>query len=770
MKRLLPLLIWLLLPLLAVAQRAAPAPTLPTVTVPSELAFAGLRLRLNDGGRAAVQQKVDALRRHPTSFQTRVALADAAFPLIDRVFQEEGVPLDFRYLCLQESGLQGDAQSIHDAVGYWQFKREAAIDFGLVVNDQVDERKHLVAGTRGAAKYLLRSQRMYQNWLNTLLSYNLGPGGVKPYTLPTDANATEMAVTEKTHQYVLTFLAHKLAYESAVGANPRPAMRLREYPAVAGQSLEVLAKALQTEPAEMSKHNRWLLTGTVPTDKTYTALVPVTDSLQLLAMSVMQKQNATKLISKPETDPTDAAFVSVNGIRAVVALPGESKEELARRAGLKLRKFMQFNDLKAFDPIVVGQPYFVQKKRDKADTEYHVAQAGETVATVSQKYGVRAKAIRSKNRMVVNENLQPGRVLWLQHTRPREVAVEFIQADAGAVAALERPLGQPAPRPETAAPAPAEPVKRKAPEAEATSRTPETVRGTATGNNDTTVTPAQPTAPANADADSGVESLNEVAVDTNSAAVAQPAPAPASASADRGLYAGGTAKKPLPASAPVADEPQGEEEVVVAEAEPVKPVTPPVTETPKPAAPPVAAAKPAPAPPATPATASPVKPTPTAAPTTVTTEVVAIPANGQHVVQPRETLYGVARRYALAPADLIAWNNLPANPGLRTGQVLRLTSPAAGTAPGASPAVTASASKPVTVAAVPAGKPAAPAVAPTAAPVDGVVKHTVAAGESMYAISRKYGVTIKQIMEWNNKPDFNVRPGEVLTLRPAKLN
>jgi membrane-bound lytic murein transglycosylase D len=48
------------------------------------------------------------------------------------------------------------------------------------------------------------------------------------------------------------------------------------------------------------------------------------------------------------------------------------------------------------------------------------------------------------------------------------------------------------------------------------------------------------------------------------------------------------------------------------------------------------------------------------------------------------------------------------------------------------------------------------------------VQHTVATGESMYAISRKYGVTIKQIMEWNNKPDFNVRPGEVLTIRAAK--
>ncbi|KAA9338405.1 LysM peptidoglycan-binding domain-containing protein [Hymenobacter busanensis] len=776
MKRLLPLLLWVL-PLLAAAQRAAPV--LPTVTVPAELAFAGLRLRLTEAGRAAVQQKVNALRLHPSSFQVRVALADAAFPLIDRVLQEEGVPTDFRYLCLQESGLQGDAQSIHDAVGYWQFKLESATDFGLLVNEQVDERKHLVTATRGAAKYLQRSQRMYQNWLNSLLSYNLGPGGVKPYTLPTDANATEMEVTDKTHPYVLTFLAHKLAYEPAVGANPRPAMRLREYPAVPGQSLAVLAQALQTEPAEMAKYNRWLLGPAVPTDKTYTALVPVTDSLQLLAMAVQQKQNATKLVIKPDTDPHNAAFVTVNGLRAVVALPNESKEELARRAGVKLRRFMQYNDLMPFDNIVVGQPYFVQKKRDKAETEYHVAQTGESLASVSQKYGVRAKAIRSKNRMAANEALLPGRVLWLQHSRPREVAVEFKNADLNA-AALERPVGQPAPAEPAAKPVPATP-KRKAPEADVyTGRTAEAQRviddapeasEDSTGGKGLLGRLRRRPASADTTADSSVENLNDVSAEA-AAPAAQPPVAPA-----RGVYTGGTAKKPLPASSPIADEPQPDTDAVATESAPVKPSPSKAEAAPKPATAPAVTAAPAvvkAAPQASAAAASTAKPVaarpavvPPGLPASATaTATVPVPADGLHTVQPGETLYGVARRYALAPADLVAWNNLPRNPALRPGQVLRLTSNSAAKAiaetvatPAATPA------KPAAPAATPKPAPAEPAPAATAG---GVVKHTVAAGESMYAISRKYGVTIKQIMEWNNKPDFNVRPGEVLTLKPAK--
>ena len=91
---------------------------------------AGLHLVLNDEAQRLVQQKADGLCRHQPSFQARVDLADASFPIIDRILQEEGVPLDFRYLALQESALQGDARSNHDAVGYWQLKQETATGFG----------------------------------------------------------------------------------------------------------------------------------------------------------------------------------------------------------------------------------------------------------------------------------------------------------------------------------------------------------------------------------------------------------------------------------------------------------------------------------------------------------------------------------------------------------------------------------------------------------------------------------------------------------------
>lgn len=693
MKKNITLLLLLLLPLLVAAQ---------TTTVPTTVDFAGLRLRLSNGGRRAVQEKVDALLRHPASFQARVDLADAYFPLIDRIFQQQGVPTDFRYLAIQESGLQGSAQSIHDAVGYWQFKREAATDFGLVMNGQVDERKHIIISSQAAAKYLLRSNASLHNWLNVLLSYNLGLGGVRSYTLPTDYDATEMTISEQTHPYVLTFLAHKLAFESAVGLNPQPPLLLQEFPAQAGQSLTTIAFGLQTEADALTRYNPWLAAGAkVPTDRAYTLLVPVTDPVQLTALAAQQKTATTgQLLHQPEADPENAEFVRVNGLRAIVALPGESKEDLARRAGLKLRRFMNFNDLLAFDKVVVGQPYFTQRKRDKAAVEYHAAQPGESVAAVSQKYGVRAHAILTKNRMARNEDLRPGRVLWLQHTRPRNVAVEYATGqNAVALAAFERPVGQTAPAPIATAPAPRPAPAPAAPYGNQTVA-PVAVEEESDENN-------SQMAEADSVANETAENLNELSA----------APTPTATPTPTGsLYTGrpATATSPAPASAPT-KEPYIEAPASVVLRDPAAPR------------------------PATGTTA--------AGAGSTTGAVEPVPITGLHIVEKSESLYSIGRRYGVRPADLAAWNPaLPGDLSLQLGQTLRVTPPT-----GAAPAPT------------PPNTTPAPAVPAARA----AVQHTVLAGESMYGISRKYGVTINQIMEWNGKPDFNVRPGEVLTIRPA---
>ena len=696
----------------AVAQ--APAPR-PHPEVPAALDVAGLHLVLNDEARRLVQQKADGLRRHQPSFQARVDLADAAFPIIDRVLQEEGVPLDFRYLALQESALQGNARSSHDAVGYWQLKQETATSLGLAVNAAVDERQHLTASTRAAARYLARNNAGLHNWLNALLSYNTGLGGVKPYILPADADATQVTITETTAPYVLMFLAQKLAFEPACGLNPRPPLRLQEFPAVAGQTLAAQALILHVDSANLVAHNRWLLAPAVPADRPYTLIVPVGDITQAAGIVANQRlQSRAELLNLPAV-AANTAEVRLNDLRALVALPGETTADLARRGHEKLGEFLHHNELSGFDVAVVGRPYYLESKRDVAAVEYHVLLPGETIFDVAQKYGVRQKAILSKNRMARNEELRPGRVLWLQHTRPREVAVEYRTLPDGV--ALERIAG------ETALVA-ASLVTDASAKSQRPNHDSEEGWGDALPASNSTAAPVSVAAPA--------------AVAVSGAAVAT---APAVPVATLPLPA------PAPAPAPLADEPTRPapvaSPVVVAGRSDVAPAasSAPVVSAPKVAVNPAVAA---------PASTTVAPATSTAATT--------------HRVAAGETLYAIGRRYQLAPAALMAWNNLTPPAGLVVGQVLVLQapSPAPTAAPMAAPAQPGS---PNPAFYVPKAAPSAVNAAP-ATPAGTAAQHTVAKGETLYGIARLYNVKVAELKAWNAKTDETAKVGEMLFVKP----
>ncbi|MCI1186600.1 LysM peptidoglycan-binding domain-containing protein [Hymenobacter sp. DH14] len=750
----------------AAAQTASPAPV--TSAVPAAFDVAGLHLVLNDEARRLVQQKADGLRRHQPSFQARVDLADASFPIIDRILQEEGVPLDFRYLALQESALLGDARSIHEAVGYWQLKQETATGLGLAVNAAVDERQHLAASTRAAARYLQRNNAVLHNWLNALLSYYTGPAGVKPYTLPTDADATQMAISETTSPYVLMFLAHKLAFEPYCGQNPRPALRLQEFPAVAGQTLYDQALTLHVDSAALATHNHWLLAPAVPADKPYTLIVPIGDITQAAGMVANQRlQSQGELLNLPAV-AANSAEVRINNLRALVALPGETTQDLARRANQRLGEFLKHNEITGFDAAIPGRPYFLETKRDVGAVEYHVLQPGERIFDVAQKYGMRQKAIYAKNRLARTDELRPGRLLWLQHTRPREVAPEYRPLTESA--SLERPSAAAsnidelveqaneavALPPSTATESGRTKIKVKVKNADGS----ETKRVITTAAGETAA-PARPAATDPADG------WGEVLATAQATAATPAAPAPRRAPAPPVAHAVPTA--PTTPAAEETEAPETPEPVVApAAAVTVAPANRPVVAAERPQLPPPAPA-PAPAPLAdeqlateanklseatttAPAPAPRPVPTPRVAPATVVpTEMpllrpvapvtaVAPAPKPVEVPKPRPVVEAPAARPVAAPAP-------------------RPTAEASANAPMIvyRPAASANATKP---AVAPAPLPALPAPAEAS--------HRVEPGETVFAVSRRFGVPPATLIAINQlEAPYKLAAGQVLLLKPA---
>ncbi|MEO1653711.1 MAG: LysM peptidoglycan-binding domain-containing protein, partial [Bacteroidota bacterium] len=254
------------------------ARSLKTKTVPREVQLGDLKLRLNRGLRKKIQKDVNLLTRSETYFFRNLKRIDKYMPLVADVLDSLGLPTDFKYLPIQESVLLGDVVSRSQAVGYWQFKAASAREVGLLINSQVDERMNIYAATLGACKYLNRNNLYYQNWLISLLSYNMGFTGAKNYIKQNypkvDLKRVKtMDLDEKTHWYIRKFIAHKIVYEQELGWYPEQPV-LMEYRDGKRKSLGQIAEAVDCDPEALRPHNLWLKKTKVPSDKDYVVIVP----------------------------------------------------------------------------------------------------------------------------------------------------------------------------------------------------------------------------------------------------------------------------------------------------------------------------------------------------------------------------------------------------------------------------------------------------------------------------------------------------------------
>jgi membrane-bound lytic murein transglycosylase D len=410
---------------------------------PDFMEFGGMTLELTDGVKKKIDSDIKMIYGSSKYLQQKIDRANLYFPIIERVFEEEGFPEDFKYLALQESSLVSDAVSSSNAVGYWQFKKESAIEVKVSVNAQVDERMHIVYASRGAAKYLTKNNQALQNWIYALLSYNLGAGGVKPHVKAKYVNAKKMLIDESMHWYVIRFLAHKLAYEDLVGKALHPDLSLLEYNGIKNRSLDDISKQAVVAPELIKDYNKWCLKAHVPSDKEYIVLIPTEHQRkeEVLAKNKSIEDPKTHIpakevkpiprpskipdIQKIEDQTNAPIFVKINGVVAIQAKNEDNLNQLIIKSGIPKEAFLYFNDMKGFEEVKPGQFYFLQLKKSKANVAFHTVQKNESLWSIAQKYAMKTSAIRSKNRMSKNELLKPGRVLWLRSKRPKDKAVEY---------------------------------------------------------------------------------------------------------------------------------------------------------------------------------------------------------------------------------------------------------------------------------------------------------------------------------------------------------
>ena len=135
--------------------------------------------------------------------------ANKYFPIIEPILKEEGVPEDLKYLAVIESGLT-QAVSPARATGFWQILKETGKEYGLEVNDNVDERYHIEKSTRAACKYLKASKERFGSWTLAAAAYNAGNYGVSREMERQNVNGYyDLLLGEETGRYVFRILALK---------------------------------------------------------------------------------------------------------------------------------------------------------------------------------------------------------------------------------------------------------------------------------------------------------------------------------------------------------------------------------------------------------------------------------------------------------------------------------------------------------------------------------------------------------------------------------
>lgn len=135
-------------------------------------------------------------------------------PTIEKILKEQGVPDDFKYLAMTESGLMNVA-SPAGARGFWQIMPGTAKDYKLEVSDDVDERYHLEKSTLVACKYLKSAYSKFGNWTSVAASYNIGITGIrKRKEEQNQSNYYNLYLVEETSRYLFRILAFKEIFEN----------------------------------------------------------------------------------------------------------------------------------------------------------------------------------------------------------------------------------------------------------------------------------------------------------------------------------------------------------------------------------------------------------------------------------------------------------------------------------------------------------------------------------------------------------------------------
>lgn len=409
--------------------------------IPESIVFCGMQTRIEPDARNALQAYIEKLYEHPPTLAALVARAETLLPYIEEALHYVGVPEDLKYLAIQESRLNPYAVSRSGAVGYWQFKDYTAREVGLLINDTVDERRHLFRSSAGAALYLLKQYHRHRNWLFAIIAYYEGGTGAIPYIDAAFVGKEEVCIRATTHWYALRAIAHKLVFEGLI---KRKIYALQPLPYTGpAQPLWVLAQNHGLSPDEFLTYNPWLLKGVLPGGRPCTYYVPLGEPSATLpqeplkalfmpgtlAKAVPSVPTGFQYVLTEDTLPAPSAVTPAEAASAT-RLPAGKPLPPSAAAVLPLLKEPLLHQQWEYPPPATlsrtqarwnpfyssGSPILIVPPKK---AHIHIVQRGETPAEIAQHYRVPVARLLAYNRLSSADTTLPvGLRVYLREARP----------------------------------------------------------------------------------------------------------------------------------------------------------------------------------------------------------------------------------------------------------------------------------------------------------------------------------------------------------------
>lgn len=159
---------------------------------------------------AYIMKRIQSFFRSRRDTEKMIGRSTTYFPLFDQKIHEYKLPEELKYITVLETELSPSVVSHAGATGIWQLMTDVRSEFGLRIDQTVDERLDLARATEAALKDFKRMYHAYDNWELTLAGYNCGIGTLgraMKKARSRDFNVVKKFLPQETQNYILKFVA-----------------------------------------------------------------------------------------------------------------------------------------------------------------------------------------------------------------------------------------------------------------------------------------------------------------------------------------------------------------------------------------------------------------------------------------------------------------------------------------------------------------------------------------------------------------------------------